>query len=240
MTTDTPGAAKLYDLCGRDDRRFSPYCWRTRLAFAHKNLALNCQPTAFTEIAAIGTPDTGHSNGFSLPTIVVDGQYICDSAVIAQWLENSHPNAPALFGHESTTNLTECLQHWVDTTIHPQIAQLLVCDIAANLQQRDLDYFRRSREDRFGDRLEVVQRRARESVDTFRNSLQPLRLTISKTAFLGGSSPIYADYIVFGALQWARLMSDYPLLADNDPLTDWRNRVAQLYNSLGDSHAHYY
>ena len=32
-------AITLYDLCGRDERlRFSPYCWRVRMALAHKGL----------------------------------------------------------------------------------------------------------------------------------------------------------------------------------------------------------
>jgi hypothetical protein len=32
-------ARTLYDLAGADpDLRFSPYCWRTRLALAHKGL----------------------------------------------------------------------------------------------------------------------------------------------------------------------------------------------------------
>jgi len=28
----------LHDLTGADDRRFSPNCWRTRMALAHKGL----------------------------------------------------------------------------------------------------------------------------------------------------------------------------------------------------------
>ena len=29
---------KLYELCGDDRRRFSPYCWRTRMALAIKQI----------------------------------------------------------------------------------------------------------------------------------------------------------------------------------------------------------
>ena len=36
---------RLYDLAGADpDRRFSPYCWRTRLALAHKELPVETVP----------------------------------------------------------------------------------------------------------------------------------------------------------------------------------------------------
>lgn len=31
---------QLYELVGADDRRFNPFCWRTRMALAHKRLDL--------------------------------------------------------------------------------------------------------------------------------------------------------------------------------------------------------
>jgi len=41
---------KLYDLAGADeDRRFSPYCWRTKLALAHKGLKAETIPWRLTE-----------------------------------------------------------------------------------------------------------------------------------------------------------------------------------------------
>ncbi|MDE1903950.1 MAG: glutathione S-transferase N-terminal domain-containing protein, partial [Alphaproteobacteria bacterium] len=36
---------KLFDLAGADDdRRFSPYCWRVKLALAHKGLPVETVP----------------------------------------------------------------------------------------------------------------------------------------------------------------------------------------------------
>jgi hypothetical protein len=46
-------AIVMYDLVGRDDRRFSPHCWRTRMALAHKGLEHEALPTRFTEIPKI-------------------------------------------------------------------------------------------------------------------------------------------------------------------------------------------
>ena len=41
---------KMYDLAGADEkRRFSPYCWRIRMALAHKGLDVECMPWRFTE-----------------------------------------------------------------------------------------------------------------------------------------------------------------------------------------------
>ena len=48
-------AIQLFELCGADPaRRFSPYCWRSRLALAHKGLAVETIPWRFTDRAAIG------------------------------------------------------------------------------------------------------------------------------------------------------------------------------------------
>ena len=51
-----------------------------------------------------------------------------------------------------------------------------------------------------------------KAVEGFRKSLDPLRLTLRTQAYLGGAAPNYADYIVFGAFQWARVVSPFKLL----------------------------
>ncbi len=41
---------KLYDLAGAEpDRRFSPYCWRIKMALAHKGLEFETIPWRFTD-----------------------------------------------------------------------------------------------------------------------------------------------------------------------------------------------
>ena len=45
---------KLYELVGTDPSRpFSPFCWRTRMALAHKGLSAETIPWCFTDKAAI-------------------------------------------------------------------------------------------------------------------------------------------------------------------------------------------
>ena len=76
----------LYDLVGQEGRCFSPHCWRTRMALAHKGLAHATRPTRFTEIASIG-------NGAvrTVPAIEDDGRLIVDSWAIARHLETTYP-----------------------------------------------------------------------------------------------------------------------------------------------------
>ena len=39
---------EMYDLVGLEDRRFSPFCWRARMALAHKGLDHVATPVGFT------------------------------------------------------------------------------------------------------------------------------------------------------------------------------------------------
>ena len=77
-------------------------------------------------------------------------------------------------------------------------------------------------------------------MESFRATLQPLRLTVKRQEFLGGGQPNYADYIVFGAFQWARTISDFRLLADDDPVYAWFKRASDLHNGLGRDAPGYY
>jgi len=43
--------------------------------------------------------------------------------------------------------------------------------------------------------------------------------------FLSGERPLYADYAVFGPFQWARCISQFPLLEEDDPVRLWRDRL---------------
>ena len=53
-------ALQLYDLAGAEpERRFSPYCWRTKLALMHKGLAFETIPWRFAEKDAIAFSGQG-------------------------------------------------------------------------------------------------------------------------------------------------------------------------------------
>jgi glutathione S-transferase len=85
----------LYELAGADpEHRFSPYCWRIRMALAHKGLNARTIAWRFTEKTALpGSPPSKR-----VPVIVDRGEAVCDSTDIAYHLENAYPNSPSLFG----------------------------------------------------------------------------------------------------------------------------------------------
>jgi glutathione S-transferase len=220
----------LYDLAAAGDRRMSPFCWRTKYALAHKGLTYEAVATRFTEI-----PQICGGGQKTVPVIQDGGRTVADSWKIAEYLEDNYPDRPSLFGGPGGRALALFVQSWTAATVHAGLFPLLAKDIHDHLDPADRPYFRESREKRLGKTLEEVQAGREAKVEAFARSLLPLRLTLKEQPFLGGEKPLYADYIVFGAFQWARAISPLKLLADDDPVRAWALRCRELHGGLGRS-----
>ncbi|MDX1655491.1 MAG: glutathione S-transferase family protein [Candidatus Competibacteraceae bacterium] len=219
---------RYYDLAGADDEhRFSPYCWRIKLALAHKGLAAESIPWRFTDKDAIAFSGQG-----KVP-VLVDGETVLfDSWEIACYLEDAYPHSPSLFGGDAGQALALFIKHWAEQVLQPGIFPMVVKDIFDRVHPRDRDYFRRSREERLGRSLEEVQADREARLPAFRQSLEPLRSTLQVQPFLGGAHPHFADYIVFGIFQWARCVSPLQLLEQTDLVWAWRERLLDLFDGL--------
>jgi len=197
------------------------------MALAHKGLAADAVPWRFTEKEVIAPSGQGR-----VPVVVDDGKWIADSWAIADHLENAYPDRKSLFGGAAGRALSRFVSNWADLVLHPGVARLVVLDIWQHLAEQDKAYFRKTREERFGATLETVQSDRDRRVIRFRESLEPLRTTVHARPFLGGAAPLYADYVVFGAFQWARCISDFRILETGDPVAAWRERMLDLFNGL--------
>jgi glutathione S-transferase len=218
----------LYDLAGAEgDRRFSPFCWRAKMALAHKGLEVETVPWRFTEKDKLPQPNAGR-----VPVIVDGSQVVHDSTTIADYLETRYSERPSLFGSDSGRALTRFVQNWTETVLQPALVGFVVLDICRHSAPRDQAYFRQSREERFGTTLEEVVRDRESRLPTFRDNLMPLRRTLERQNFLAGDAPAYADYVVFGAFQWARAISDFELLAGDDPIAAWRGRLLDAFGGV--------
>jgi glutathione S-transferase len=219
---------KLFELVGTDETRpFSPFCWRTRMALAHKDLSAESSPWRFTEKGAIAP----HGSE-KVPVLLHGDNAVVDSWVIANYLEDAYPDRPSLFGGAGGRALGRMLNWWGDIAVIGGMFPLIVADIPGHLAPVDADYFRTSREARFGKPLEEVVANREKSVTSFRKSLDPMRLTLKSQPYLGGEQPNYADYIVFGGFQWARAVSPFKLLEDGDPVYAWRERLLDAFDGL--------
>jgi glutathione S-transferase len=222
-------ARTLYDLAGADDqRRFSPYCWRIKMAFVHKELEVETVPWRFTDKDVIAFSGQGR-----VPVLVDGDKVVADSWAIANDLEDRYPDRKSLFGDVSAHSLTLFVANWVDRVMQPAIMQFILADIYAHLHEKDKVYFRESREKRVGTTLENFCANREERVAQFRTMvLAPVRTALGSKPFLGAIGPTYADYAVFGAFQWARATSPFKLLEPNDPLAASRERMLDLYGGL--------
>jgi glutathione S-transferase len=219
---------KLFELVGTDATRpFSPFCWRTRMALAHKGLSAESIPWRFTEKSAIAP----HGSE-KVPVLLHGDNAVVDSWVIANYLEDAYPDRPSLFGGDGGRAMGRMLNWWADITVVGGMFPLIVADIPTHLAAVDATYFRKSREARFGKPLEEVVAGRETTVTGFRKSLDPMRLTLKSQPFLGGAQPNYADYIVFGGFQWARAVSPFRLLEDSDPLYAWREKLLDAFDGM--------
>jgi glutathione S-transferase len=221
----------LYDLVGSDPTRpFSPHCWKVAFALAHKGLAFERVPTRFTAVAGV---EGGRHK--TVPVIREGERTVGDSFDIALDLERRYPDRPTLFGGPGGEASARFIERWALVTLHPFLAQAALMDIHERLLPDDQAHFRKTREARFGMRLEEIPLRRHERRPAFRASLEPLRATLTFQPFLGGDTPLFADYIVAGAFQWVRVISDYEFLAADDPLQAWLDRCLDLHDGLGRS-----
>jgi glutathione S-transferase len=218
-------AIKLYDLAGaEDDRRFSPYCWRIKMALMHKGLPFDTVPWRYTEKDAIA-----FASSSTVPVLVDGGHTVSDSWKIAAYLEQAYPSRPALFGGSDSQALTYFFSHWAVRTLHPLLMRAIVLDLYGQLHEKDRAYFRESREKRFGKTLEQHGGDPASAVAELRDALEPVRPVVAENDFVDGNGPGFADYILFGVFQWARSVSPVQLLEPGDPLYAWRGRMLELW-----------
>ncbi len=213
----------LYELAAADETlRFSPFCWRIKLALAHKNLEYETIPWHFTDKAAIA-----FSGGDKVPVLVDGDHVVSDSQNIAAYLDETYPNEPPLYGDEPVRALTNFIRNWSERVLQAALVPILIPDIFPQLAERDKAYFRQTREARLGCTIEELATRRPAAIATYQATLAPLLATLRDQKFIAGEAPGYADHIVFGALQWARLMSSTPLV--EGPLAVWMQAVLDTY-----------
>jgi glutathione S-transferase len=223
---------KLYELVGANDRRFSPYCWRARMALAHKKLPADFIPCKFTDKHVIA-----FSGQTKVPVLVDGDDAISDSWAIACHLEDKYPDRPLLFGPGHGRPLTKFFNSWADSEINPVLLRMVVRDICDCVDPVDRDYFRQTREARLGRTLEEVQAERPVYMERLQQLLAPVRTLLENHPYLCGETPAYADYILFGTFQWVRCVSPLEILKTSDPLYAWRERLLDAFGAMARQHS---
>lgn len=220
---------KLYTLCGADPKKpFSPHSWKAVMALSHKGLDFTEMPMAFTAIPQI---EGGVSK--TVPVIADGNLIVVDSFLIAIYLEETYPDRPSLFGGPGGQAAARLIENWTNINIHAALRPIVLRDIHDCLGPEDQAYFRRSRESRMGMTLEQATATRQRNIEEFPAHLATLRMMLKFQPFIGGTKPLFGDHIVFGALQWARIVTRANLFADNDPVEEWFERCLDLYGGVG-------
>lgn len=222
------GPIVMYDLAGAEDgRRISPFCWRVRMALAHKQLLVETRPWRMVEKETIAA-----SGVTTVPVIIDGGRMIGDSWAIAEYLDQAYLDRPRLFANAASQSLAHMVHDWAER-LHRLLVPLILREVIGHLHPKDALYFRKSREQAFGKPLEEVMDESPAAFGRFDRALSPFRHLLRESAYLCGAAPAYADYIVFGVFQWARACSARTLTRDDeDPVRAWLDQMDGLFGGL--------
>ena len=194
------------------------------MALKHKGLEFEEIAWRYTEKDAIAFSGQG-----AVP-VLVDGGRRCTTRGTSP-CTSGRPTQPAgaLRGRRSQA-LAQFFNHWSVRTLHPPLLRIILMDIFNRLADKDKAYYRETREKRFGTTWRAMPRtrkgargaprRARSGAPGPRAERLRLR-----------QGPGFADYILFGVFQWARVVSPARLLEPDDPLFAWRERMLDLFGS---------
>ena len=215
----------LWELGGKDGRRYSLFSWRTRMALRHKRLAFESMPVRMSDKAVIA-----FSGGKTVP-IIKDGETIVrDSWKIAEHLEERYPQAPTLFGGDVGRGVTHALNVWVDRAVVLPMLAVIVADVHERVDAADEHYFRESMQKVLKMTLEEARNARAEAMSRLGRTLEPMQALLKRQPWIAGAQPAYADYILFSVFQWARVMSPQQLV--EPPLHEWFERVLDLHDGF--------
>ena len=220
-------AITLYELVGRDDLRFSPYCWRTRFALAHKGLDFDTVPVRFADKQPIA-----FSGQERVPVIRDGDRAVADSWAIACYLDEAYPDLPPLFASAAERAMARFVNSWSDLQVNPAFILLVVRDVYDNIDERDREYFLETREKRFGTTLDALHAARDERLPGARAALAPVRAVLADQPYIAGDEPGYADYVLMGTCQWIRIVSPYRIIEPDDPVHEWRERMLALFDGM--------
>ncbi|MFV1493217.1 glutathione S-transferase family protein [Phaeobacter sp. JH18-32] len=220
---------KLYSLCGEDRKRhYSPHVWKVIMALEHKNLKYNLVPVSFGDITAI------EDGRFTSVPVLRDGETVLgESFDIARYLDETYTDTPNLFDGKGAIALTRFVESYCKTVLHPSLATIAVMDMHNLMSPDDQAYFRAARERRFGMPLEAMAEGADGERAALPEKLAPVRDLLGTQDWLSGTTPAYADYTLFGTLQWCNVCTSNPLLERDDIVGSWFERCLDLFGGIG-------
>ena len=214
----------LYDLCGKNDIRFSPPCWNVKLCLINKKIDFITVPVSFTEKSKIK-----FSGQRLVPIVKFKNDVIFDSWKIIIWLEENFSKI-RLIHNEQTKIFSHFLYYWTSKHILPLIFQIIGPDIPKILSPPDAKYFIESRENNLKQKLSNLRKKKKKINIQLNKSLLTIEKILNEKEFLNGNSPGLPDFIFFGNFMWAEKCSTESIIDEGSNIFKWYNRIKFLNN----------
>ncbi|TCD62883.1 hypothetical protein EIP91_006267 [Steccherinum ochraceum] len=139
------------------------------------------------------------------------GKFISDSATISEYLDTTYPTAGVRLFPDGSRVLQAAFSSAVASTCQAPLFSVVVLAVCKHLNPRSAEYFRRTREQKLGSKLEDI---APEGTGKGETKWKELEAAMTKIAawfelgggqpFAGGNVPVYADTQLAARLMWAR------------------------------------
>ena len=163
----------------------------------------------------LGIEPTDHNSDgsplYTLPAIhdPSTGVYIADSTAIAEYLEKTYPNTPSVFPNE-TIGLQKVFEATFESSLDAVWSFILP---ATNFKLNPVseEYFRRTREISFGQKLEDViptGNTRTEEWGKFEQGLTKIHsyLALTKGPYMLGDTISWSDFVLFSFIYWFKLI----------------------------------
>lgn len=213
---------ELFELRGAQaNLLFSPYCWRVRLALAHKGLPYESKAVRFTDKETIAFSGQG-----AVPVLRDGDQVVNDSVAIFSYLDAQYPDKP-LFGDSVSTARARLLEKLIFGAIRGPLLKILVPRVFAEIDEADKEYFRTTREKALGASLEEFAD-PQAGIAAFGPAVAPLEAWLSEQPYLDGMHPAGTDYLVAGLFLWAWALGEQPW-ASSPAVDAWFQRILTQY-----------
>jgi glutathione S-transferase len=213
---------QLYDLCGKNNLRFSPPCWNIKLCLLHKKIDFETIPVRFSEKNKIAFSGQG-----LVPIVKHNKGFVFESWNIIEWLEKNYTERK-LFKNESSKNFSYFLYFWTSRQLLPILFKIIAHEIPNILEGEDINYYIKTREERINGPITKFKPYISDNILEFKKMISPVRKLIEKNGFISGKNPGLEDYIFYGNFRWVYSCSSCELLDTNDIIYDWyKNLSAQ-------------
>lgn len=185
----------------------------------------------FLEIPDVVTKLVPDCSEPTVPTITdEDGKAIQDSAVIAKYIEEKHPE-PSVFKGGDTIHFF--FDNWAMRNLSNHIYHIILLKMHSELDEEAQAYFRETREKWFNMTLEEYAADREKHIETINNQLSLVTKTLSKNDYMMGDQVGYADIALASVLvMLEKIESD--VLHDrilkhkgNESIASWWKRMQQ-------------